>query len=99
MEARGSVVDALFDPSAMPDILELEVSDEANRRGINVQVVQRQVAVVRGIATFGNLPRGSTVMNSGHHARAALNMAEFERTVQLLAVRAPAATDRADSNA
>ena len=96
MEARGSVVDALFDPSAMPDILELEVSDEANRRGINVQVVQRRGAgIVRGIATspIGDLPRGSTVLNSGHHARAALNMAEFERTVLLLVGRAPGTAD------
>ena len=97
IEARGSVVDALFDPSAMPDILaELEVSDEANRCGINVQVVQRRGAgIVRSIATspIGDLPRGSTVLNSGHHARAAVNMAEFERTVQLLAGRVPAAAD------
>jgi DNA-directed RNA polymerase specialized sigma24 family protein len=42
IEVRGNVADALFHPSAMPDILaELEVSDEANRRGVNVQVVQR----------------------------------------------------------
>ena len=85
IEARGSVVDALFDPSAMPDILaELEVSDEANRCGINVQVVQRRGAdIVRGIATspIGDLPRGSTVLNSGHHARAAVNMAEFRANV------------------
>ena len=97
IEARGSVVDALFDPSAMPDILaELEVSDEANRCGINVQVVQRRGAgIVRGIATspIGDLPRGSTVLNSGHHARAALNMAEFERTVLLLVGRAPGTAD------
>jgi hypothetical protein len=40
------------------------------------------------------LPRGSTVLNnSGHHARAAVNMAEYERTVQLLAGRVPAAGD------
>ena len=52
IEARGSVVDVLFDPNAMPDILsELAVSDEANRRAVNVQVVQRPGAgVVRGVA-------------------------------------------------
>jgi hypothetical protein len=42
VEARGAVVEALFDPNAPPDILtELAVSDEANRRAVPVQVVQR----------------------------------------------------------
>ena len=95
IEARGSVVDALFDPAAMPDILaELEVSDEANRRGVNIQVVQRRGGgIVRGIATspIDALPRGSTVLNSGHHARTPFNAAEFERTVRSLTGRTPAA--------
>ncbi|MFZ3226922.1 MAG: sigma-70 family RNA polymerase sigma factor, partial [Xanthobacteraceae bacterium] len=91
IEARGSVVDALFDPAAVPDILaELEVSDEANRRGVNIQVVQRRGGgIVRGIATspIEALPRGSTVLNSGHHARTPFNAAEFERTVRSLTGR------------
>jgi RNA polymerase sigma factor (sigma-70 family) len=95
IEARGGVVDALFDPAAMPDILaELEVSDEANRRGVSVQVVQRRGAgIVRGIAAapLDALPRGSTVLNSGHHARTPFNATEFERTVRLLAGRTSAA--------
>ena len=99
IEVRGNVVDALFDPSAMPDILaELEVSDEANRRGVNVQVVQRLGAgVVRGIATssIDALPRGSTVLNSGHHARIPFNASEFERTVRLLAGGVPPVDARA----
>jgi hypothetical protein len=38
---RGAVVEALFDPKAPAGILmELSVSDEANRCGIPVQVVQ-----------------------------------------------------------
>jgi RNA polymerase sigma factor (sigma-70 family) len=88
IEARGSVVDALFDPAAMPDILaELAVSDEANRRAVNVQVVQRRGAgIVRGIANspIDALPRGSTVLNSGHHARTPFDAAQFEQMVRLL---------------
>jgi hypothetical protein len=88
IEVRGNVVDALFDPTAMPDILaELEVSDEANRRAINLQVVQRLGAgMVRGIATssIAALPRGSTVLNSGHHTRTPFPSTEFERTARLL---------------
>jgi RNA polymerase sigma-70 factor (ECF subfamily) len=88
IEARGSVVDALFDPAGMPDILaELAVSDEANRRAVNVQVVQRRGAgIVRGIADspIDALPRGSTVLNSGHHARTPFNAAQFEQMVRLL---------------
>ena len=95
IEARGGVMDALFDPAAVPDILaELEVSDEANRRGVNIQVVQRRGGgIVRGIATspIDALPRGSTVLNSGHHARTPFNAAELERTVQRLTGRAPTA--------
>jgi hypothetical protein len=62
--ARGHVVEALFDPASLPDILtELAVSDEAGRRGIAVQVVQRKGGVVRAVATtlLGELPRGATV--------------------------------------
>jgi RNA polymerase sigma factor (sigma-70 family) len=89
IEARGSVVDALFDPAAMPDILaELAVSDEANRRAVNVQVVQRRGAgMVRGIANspIDALPRGSTVLNSGHHARTPFDAAKFESMIRQLA--------------
>jgi hypothetical protein len=42
------MVEVLFDPAAMPDILaELAVSDEANRRAVNVRVVQRPSPGVR----------------------------------------------------
>ncbi|HUD87048.1 MAG TPA: hypothetical protein VMR17_11375, partial [Xanthobacteraceae bacterium] len=57
---------------------------------VSVQVVQRRGAgIVRGIAAapLDALPRGSTVLNSGHHARAPFNATEFERTVRLLAGR------------
>jgi RNA polymerase sigma factor (sigma-70 family) len=61
IEARGSIVDALFDPTATPDILtELSISDEANRRAIDFHVAQRLApGVVRGVATSpaAGLPR------------------------------------------
>jgi F0F1-type ATP synthase beta subunit len=93
IEAQGNVVDALFDPSAMPDILaELAVSDEANRRAVNVQVVQRRHdGVVRGIVTSpaDALPRGSTVLNSGRHVLAPIGAAEFAGVARSLAGPAP----------
>jgi RNA polymerase sigma factor (sigma-70 family) len=91
IEARGNVVDILFDPNAMPDILsELAVSDEANRRAINVQVVQRPgVGIVRGIAglPIDGLPRGSTVLSHGRQAP--MNLDDFGRIVPLLAGPSP----------
>jgi RNA polymerase sigma factor (sigma-70 family) len=96
IEARGNVVDILFDPNAMPDILsELAVSDEANRRAINVQVVQRPGAgIVRGIAglSIDGLPRGSTVLSSGRQTEAPVNLDDFGRIVSLLAGPSPMAT-------
>jgi RNA polymerase sigma factor (sigma-70 family) len=93
IEARGNVVDILFDPNAMPDILsELAVSDEANRRAINVQVVQRPGAgIVRGIAglPIDGLLRGSTVLRSGRQAP--MNLDDFGRIVPLLAGPSPMA--------
>jgi RNA polymerase sigma factor (sigma-70 family) len=92
IEARGNVVEVLFDPAATPDILaELAVSDEANRRAINIQVVQRpSPGVVRGVATSSAdaLPRGSTVLSSGRHAQTPIAAAEFEGIVRSLAGRA-----------
>jgi RNA polymerase sigma-70 factor (ECF subfamily) len=95
IEARGSVVDALFNPTAMPDILaELALSDEANRCAVDVQVVQRLgTGIVRGVATspIDTLSRGSTVLDTGRHARTPFDATEFERTVQSLAGRTRAA--------
>jgi hypothetical protein len=44
---RGAVVEALFDPNAPPDILmELTVSDEANRGGIVLGVARSPVDAI-----------------------------------------------------
>ena len=88
---RGGVVEALFDPAALPDLLsELAVSDEANRRAVTVQVIQRPGGgIVLGVATTPTdaLLRGSTVLNSGRHADTAMTADAFARIVPLLASR------------
>ncbi len=92
---RGAVVEALFDPNAPPDILmELTLSDEANRRGIPVQVVQRPGGgIVRGVAMspVDTVPRGSTVLSSGRQSEVPVNLDEFARIVPLLAGPSPTA--------
>jgi len=99
VETRGGVVDALFDPAAMPDILtELAVSDEANRRAVNVHVVQRAAGgLVRGVALsqLGALPRGATVLSSGKHTATPVGDLPFEQIVPLLAGPSPLATGQA----
>jgi F0F1-type ATP synthase beta subunit len=59
----------MFDPAALLDLLsEFLVSDEANKRAVSVQVVQRTGdGIVRGIATteIDAVPRGATVLNTG----------------------------------
>ena len=94
LEARGGIVEALFDPNAPPDILaEIVVSDEARRRPVSVQVVQRPGAgIVRGVAIspIADLPRGSTVLNSGRQSETPMSLDELARIVPLLAGRPPA---------
>jgi RNA polymerase sigma factor (sigma-70 family) len=89
IEARGNVVDVLFDPAATPDILaELTVSDEANRRGVKIQVAQRPApGLVRGLAAAPTdaLARGSTVLSSGQHVSEPVARVEFAKTVGALA--------------
>jgi RNA polymerase sigma factor (sigma-70 family) len=99
VEARGGVVEALFDPAAMPDILaELAISDEANRRAVNVHVVQRTGnGLVRGVvhSTTGALPRGATVLNSGRPSIAPVTGLPFDQIVPLLAGPSPLAAGQA----
>ena len=92
IEARGNVVDVLFDPAATPDILaELTVSDEANRRGIKIQVAQRlALGLVRGLAATSAdaLVRGGAVLSTGQHVSEPVAAVEFARTVGALAGQA-----------
>jgi len=89
VETRGNVVEALFDPQSLPDLLsELAVSDEANKRAITVQVVQRPGGGVVRAVTLGSidgLPRGATVLNSLRHTETPIDAASFRRTVSALA--------------
>ena len=87
--ARGNVVEALFDPASLPDLLsEIAVSDEAQRRAVTVQVVQRPGGgIVRGVAVapVDSVPRGATVLNSGRQTKTPVNLDEIGRIVALLA--------------
>jgi RNA polymerase sigma factor (sigma-70 family) len=89
VETRGEVVEALFDPQSLPDLLsELAVSDAANRRAVTVQVIQRPGGgIVRGVTVspIDAVPRGATVLNSLHHAETPIDPATFERVVSQLA--------------
>jgi RNA polymerase sigma factor (sigma-70 family) len=95
VESRGAVIEALFDPNAPPDILaEIVVSDEVGRRAVNAQVVQRpRAGVVRGVAVspVSDLPRGSTVLNSGRQSETPVSLDELAKIVPLLAGPPPAA--------
>ena len=88
IEARGPVVEALFDPAAMPDILsELALSDEAQKRAVNIQVVQRGAGgLVRGIALapVDGVPRGATVLDSGRRTRTPVDLDAFPAIVARL---------------
>jgi RNA polymerase sigma factor (sigma-70 family) len=88
VETRGNVVEALFDPQSLPDLLsELAVSDEANKRAVTVQVVQRPggglVRAVR-LGPIDGLPRGATVLNSLRHTETPIDAASFQRAVSAL---------------
>lgn len=97
--ARGEVIEALFDPHSLPDLLtELAVSDETNRQTITVQVVQRPGGgIVRGVIASppGETARGATVLNSLRHAEVPLNRNTFSRAVKLLAGPRPRKLDLA----
>jgi RNA polymerase sigma factor (sigma-70 family) len=99
IEARGAVVEALFNPDAPPDVLtELAVSDEANRRAVAVQVFQPPSGgLVRGIALAqaGALPRGSTVLSSGNQSETPVNLHELGRILPQLAGPSPISTGAA----
>jgi F0F1-type ATP synthase beta subunit len=72
------VVEALFDPTSLPDLLsEIAVSNEAHRRAVVVQVAQRPGGgIVRGIAVapLDSVPRGATVLSSVGQTKTSVNL-------------------------
>ena len=88
IETRGDVVDALFDPAALPDLMtELTVSDEARKGSVKVHVMQRPGGgIVRGLAasTPSQLPRGATVLSSRRRPPGPGDPMQLDRLVPLL---------------
>lgn len=99
IDTRGDMVEALFDPSALPDLLtELTVSDEARKRSVTVQVMQRPGGgLVRGLATRAapDLPKGATVLSSRRRSSVPVDRLQLDRLVALLTA---AATDGRQSS-
>src|SRR6267154_4962688 len=91
---KGDMVEALFDPAALPDLMtELAVSDEARKRSVTIHVMQRSGGgIVRGVANapIEPLPRGATVLSSRRRSRTSIDQMQFDRLVPLLTA---AATD------
>ena len=100
IETRGDMVEALFDPTSLPDLMtELAVSDEARKRSVTIQVMQRSGGgIVRGVANapIETLPRGATVLSSRRRSRTLIDQMQFDRLVPLLT--AAAATDGRQSS-
>src|SRR3954463_1364755 len=98
IEARGELVEVLFDPASLPDLMtELAVSDEARKRSVTVQVMQRSGdGIIRGLATSpaSGLPRGATVLNARRRSTAPIGRTGLDRLVPLLTT--PAVDGRSD---
>jgi hypothetical protein len=62
IDSKGNMLEALFDPASLPDLMtELAVSDEARKRSVTIDVMQRSGGGgVRGVANapIEALPRG-----------------------------------------
>jgi RNA polymerase sigma factor (sigma-70 family) len=94
IDTRGNMVEALFDPASLPDLMtELAVSDEARKRSVTIRVMQRSGGgIVRGVANapIEALPRGATVLSSRRRSMTSIDQMQFDRLVPLLTA---AATD------
>jgi F0F1-type ATP synthase beta subunit len=87
IETRGDMVETLFDPASLPDLMtELAVSDEVRKRRVTIQVMQRCGGVVRGIATapIEPMPRGATVLNARRRSVMPINQMQLDRLLPLL---------------
>ena len=99
IDTKGDVVEALFDPAALPDLMtELAVSDEARKRSVTIRVMQRSGGgIVRGVANspIESMPRGATVLSSRRRSTTLVDQMQFDRLVPLLT---GAATDGRQSS-
>ncbi len=88
VRARDGVVEVLFDPTNLPDLLtELTVSDQARRRAVTVRVVQLlKDGVVRCVplSPGEGLTPGMTVLGSGRHAEGLMAREALDGAVRLL---------------
>jgi RNA polymerase sigma-70 factor (ECF subfamily) len=92
IDTNGDIVEALFDPASLPDLMtELAVSDEARKRSVTIQVMQRSGGgIVRGVANapIEPLPRGATVLSSRRRSMTLIDQMQFDRLVPLLTAAA-----------
>jgi RNA polymerase sigma factor (sigma-70 family) len=92
IDTRGDMVEALFDPASLPDLLtELTVSDEVRKRSVKVQVMQRPGGgLVRGLATLAapDLPKGATVLSSRQRSPVPVARMQLDRLVAMLTAAA-----------
>ena len=99
IDTKGDMVEALFDPAALPDLMtELAVSDEARKRSVTIRVMQRSGGgIVRGVANspIESMPRGATVLSSRRRSMTLIDQMQFDRLVPLLTA---AATDGRQSS-
>ncbi|HKW95089.1 MAG TPA: sigma-70 family RNA polymerase sigma factor [Methylomirabilota bacterium] len=97
VRARDGVVDVLFDPTNLPDLLtELTVSDQTRRRAVTVRVVQLlKDGVVRcvPVSPGEGLTPGMTVLSSGRHAAGLMAPEALDGAVRRLPGQ-PAETDQ-----
>ncbi len=88
VRARDGVVEVLFDPTNLPDLLtELTVSDQARRRAVTVQVVQLlKDGVVRcvPVSPSDGLTPGMTVLSSGRRTEGLMTREVLDGAVRLL---------------
>jgi RNA polymerase sigma factor (sigma-70 family) len=72
LSAEDGLVDMLFDPAAMPDLLtELSISDERSHALVSAQVTQRRPGgIVRAmpLTDASGIERGATVLSAGRHS-------------------------------
>jgi RNA polymerase sigma factor (sigma-70 family) len=91
VRTQAPVVEARFDPAALPDVLsELTVSDDARGRAVTVQVVQHLPdGVVRGVVLSAaeELAPGMSVLSSGRRPESAVDRDVIDRTVAVLGRR------------